>query len=273
MRLRPKRKNRRNRYRKKPGSTSLRRQLAAAVRLVSLALAIMVLSTMLVYAYQVVTGSEYLALRKIQVSGNRHLDRNEIIRAAGLKTGINLLSLNLSLVRKRLLANPWIATAQVTRQVPDTLQIIVGEHRPLAVLELGSRYLLNRKGRIFKRWQPGDPDDLPVITGLDLTDIHVGSSPESHIMRAVRQALLATGQARCLPLSAIARVEVDKQIGLTLVAFKAGVKIHLGFDGFAANYGRLARVVNYLKKHGRWHQLRSIDLTDPHRMVVKLSQA
>ncbi len=271
MRLKRRRKNRYRR--KKPGSGLLRRRLAAAVRLVALALAIMALSTMLVYAYQVVTGSQYLALRKIQVSGNRHLSREEIIRAAGLKTGANLLSVNLVLIRKQLLANPWIAAAQVSRLVPDTLRITVREHRPLAVAELGTRYLLDRQGKIFKRWQPGDPEHLPVITGLDLTDIGVGQSPASPIMRAVRQALLAAERTKCLPLSAIARVEVDRQIGLTLVAFESGVKVHLGFDGFAANYGRLAKVVNYLKKHGRWNRLRSIDLTDPHRMVVKLSQA
>lgn len=270
VKLKPKRKNR---YRKKPRTGLLRRRLAATARLVALALAIMVLSTMLVYAYQVVTETEYLALRKIEVSGHHHLNRRAIVEAAGLQTGVNLLSVNLTLVRKRLLANPWIAAAQITRQVPDKLKIVVREHRPLAVVELGARYLLDRDGRVFKRWQAGDPDHLPVIIGLDLTDIHVGQSPESFIMGAVRRALLAAERTNYLPLSAIDRLEVDKQIGLTLVAFESGVKIHLGFDGFAANYGRLAKVVDYLRKHGRWSRLQSIDLTDPHRMVVKLSRA
>ncbi len=268
-----KRRKRKNRYRRKPAKGLLRRRLLTTARMLALALAIMGLSTMLVYAYQVVTESEYLALRKITVSGNHHLGRREILRAAGLRPGLNLLSINLSLVRRKLLANPWVATARVSRRVPDCLEIEIREHRPLAVVELGARYLMNRKGRIFKRWQTGDPDHLPLITGLDLTDIHVEQSPASQTMRAVRQALLLAEKTRCLPLASITRVQVDKQLGLTLEAFEAGVKINLGFKNFNVNYSRLVKVVNYLKKHGYWTRLRSIDLTDPERMVVKFDQA
>jgi cell division septal protein FtsQ len=48
--------------------------------------------------------------------------------------GRNLLRLRLAEVRLRLAANPWIAAAEVAKELPDRLQVTVAERRPAVLL-------------------------------------------------------------------------------------------------------------------------------------------
>ncbi len=52
--------------------------------------------------------------------------------------GRNLLRLPLTEVRQRLAANPWIATAEVAKELPDRLRVTVAERRPAVLLRGGA---------------------------------------------------------------------------------------------------------------------------------------
>lgn len=52
--------------------------------------------------------------------------------------GRNLLRLPLAEVRQRLVANPWIATAEVAKELPDRLRVTVAERRPAVLLRGGA---------------------------------------------------------------------------------------------------------------------------------------
>jgi len=52
--------------------------------------------------------------------------------------GRNLLRLPLDEVRQRLAANPWIATAEVAKELPDRLRVTVAERRPAVLLRGGA---------------------------------------------------------------------------------------------------------------------------------------
>jgi cell division septal protein FtsQ len=51
--------------------------------------------------------------------------------------GRNLLRLPLAEVRLRLAANPWIAAAEVAKELPDSLRVTVTERRPAVLLRVG----------------------------------------------------------------------------------------------------------------------------------------
>jgi hypothetical protein len=51
--------------------------------------------------------------------------------------GRNLLRLRLAEVRLRLAANPWIASAEVAKELPDRLRVTVAERRPAVLLRGG----------------------------------------------------------------------------------------------------------------------------------------
>ena len=58
---------------------------------------------------------------------------------------------------------PWVATASVRKQWPDTLQVYVVEHQAVAVWN--SDLLINQKGEVFQATSPKLSGELPQLYG------------------------------------------------------------------------------------------------------------
>jgi cell division septal protein FtsQ len=61
-------------------------------------------------------------------------------------TGSNLLRLPLVEVRRRLSGNPWIASADVAKELPDRLRVTLVERRPVVLLRQGEQLLFADAG-------------------------------------------------------------------------------------------------------------------------------
>lgn len=232
-----------------------------------------------ILSHEIVTQCDYFAAETITIEGIRRLTHEQVARQARVRTGDNILSVKLSLVRKRLLAHPWIAEAEVSREIPSRLIIRVKEHRALAVVDFGQKFLINHQGRIFKPWNSGDAQNLPVIRGLDLSDLTVHSRLESPLadraavdsapFRAVMQVLeLGKQQGSILPNHLIRQISVDRQIGLTIYAYDRLKTISLGYSDYMAKYHMLAKLFSYLKRQRSIFDFDRIDLNNLERIVV-----
>jgi len=246
--------------------------------------------TMAVAAVGVVTGSfilvhdlltqcDYFSARQLTIEGMRRLTKEQVAQQAGVHSGINILAANLTLVRKRLRAHPWIAEAEVSRQIPSGLTIIVKEQTALAIVDLGQKYLINTRGEIFKEWDSSDPKNLPLVSGLDLSDLTVydrtepsqpGSDKErSAPYRAVMRVLqLGEKNGSILPNRVVKQIRVDRQVGLTVHAFERGTPINLGYSDYAGKYRMLSNLFSYLKQHRSISDFDRIDLNNLQRVVV-----
>ena len=71
--------------------------------------------------------SPRLALRTVKVSGLRRATEHELLRLAGVAPGTNLWSLDPAAVAQAMGAHPWVRSVEVTRGLPDTLQLRVEE--------------------------------------------------------------------------------------------------------------------------------------------------
>jgi len=229
--------------------------------------------------HELVTQCDYFAAAKVTIEGTRRLTHEQVARQARIRKGDNILSVNLSLVRKRLLAHPWIAEAEVSREIPSRLIIRVKEHSALAVVDLGQKFLINQQGRIFKAWDPADRINLPVISGLDLSDLTVygqlepsdsGQTPvDSAPFRAVMQVLeLGQQQGSILPNRLVRQIIVDRQIGLTVYAFDRLKAINLGYSDYIGKYHMLVKLFSYLKRQRSIFDFDRIDLNNLQRIVV-----
>jgi len=212
----------------------------------------------------------------------RRLTQAQVARQAQVHAGANILAVNLTLVRKRLLAHPWIAEAEVIREIPSGLRIRIKEHTPLAVIDIGEKFLINQRGEIFKEWNPSDPEHLPVISGLDVGDLRINapSAPPDHAggagstapFNAVMQVLqLGEQQGSILPNRIIKYIRVDRQIGLTLYAFDQLKKINLGYNDYASKYHMLESLLSYLKHQDSISDFDRIDLNNINRIVLNPS--
>jgi cell division protein FtsQ len=229
--------------------------------------------------HEIVTQSEYFTAQTVTIEGTQRLTREQIARQAGVRIGDNILSVNLALVRKKLLAHPWIADAEVSREIPSRINIRIKEHVALAVVDLGPKFLINHQGRIFKVWDSAERLDLPLIQGLDLSDLKVYRRPDlagpgptrrnSAPFEAVMQVLeLGKRPGSILPNHLIRHISVDRQIGLTIYAFDRLKAIRLGYSDYIGKYHMLAKLFAYLKRQRSIFDFDRIDLNDLKRIVV-----
>jgi len=75
----------------------------------------------------------------VALSGNRHLNRDEIFAAAGVTGHTSLLFLDVADTRARLKTNPWIADATVQKLYPNHLQITITERTAFALWQKDRR--------------------------------------------------------------------------------------------------------------------------------------
>jgi cell division protein FtsQ len=159
----------------------------------------------------------------------------------------------------------------VFREIPETISIRVSEHCPLAVLDMGRRFMLNTHGRIFKEYGPGDPGGLPLVTGIAYGDVSLGDDPLSPGMAAVVDALRISRVEGCvLPYDSIREIDVDTEMGITLYVWDGRKQIKLGLDGYKAKFKRIAKLLPHLKYNTRWRKFTAIDASNPDRIVVEL---
>ena len=101
--------------------------------------------------------------------GGKH---SKLAERAGLRVGKdNLWKVSPAQVRSRILAIPSIASCEVRRILPDTLQVTISERIPRAAIENPrSPRVLSADGIVLDRYESrAMPGILPVITGFGLT--------------------------------------------------------------------------------------------------------
>ena len=242
-------------------------------------LVLAVVTGFFILVYDLATQCDYFAARQMSIEGTQRLTPETVTRQAGIRMGDNILAINLSLVRKRLLAHPWIADAEVRREIPSRLVIRVKEQNALALVDFGQKFLINRQGQIFKAWEPSDPADLPVVSGLDVSDLPIWGQPQapeksstsvhSASFKAVMQVLqMGLQQGSILPNRLVRQIRVDRQIGLTLYAFDGIKAINIGYSDFPGKYHMLANLFSYLKRQPNILDFDRIDLNNLERVVI-----
>lgn len=261
-----------NRYKKKhrpQNRVLVWKRLVAGLKVCTGLALLAAISAFFVFSYDLLTQCDYFSARKIQIQGLHRLDREAICRQAGVRPGVNIMHVNLGLTRKRLVAHPWIDEAEVRRELPDGIIIRITEHIPLALLDMGEKFLIDTHGDIFKKYTASDPEGLPTISGLTYSDLNVAGAPRSPAYSAVLDVLkLGMDLKSTVPNHLIKKIQVDPEMGLTLLAFDRTTVIKLGYDNYPDKYIRLKNVLRYLDRQSNLPDIRQIDLNNIDRIIV-----
>lgn len=167
------------------------------------------------YVYRTVTTHEYFTLREIEVSGNRRLTSAEVMRAGDVYLGMNTLHLAMHEVRSNLLANPWVESAVVARELPATFRLEVTERIPhWWVQRDDGLYYADEQGRIIAPVEPRGFTSLPLI--------HLEDADGS--MLAVCNRLRQLADAGKLPFTM-------QEVGWLRLSQGGGVELHLEAAG------------------------------------------
>ena len=190
--------------------------------------------------------SPHFALRKFQSSGLRRATEKELLRLAGLAPGMNLWSLDSATVAQAMAAHPWVRTVEVTRSLPDTLQLRVEERAPVALASLGDLYVVDAEGAPFKRVSPAETLDLPLLTGI--TREQAEKDPAGTAAR-LREALgVADVYQHAFERPRLSEIQLGES-AFELITTD-GVRVVLGRDDLDGQLRRLQRVRDELQHRG-----------------------
>jgi cell division protein FtsQ len=219
------------------------------------------------------THARHFALTAVRVSPTRHVSAEALIARAGVPLGINLFAVDRDAVARAVSRAPWVARVHVRRELPSTLVLDVVERQAACSVALGSLYLSDADGDVFKRATPAEAAALPVVTGIGRDD-YVDEPDKART--AIRQALAAVQAWRARgDRPPLGEAHVDRMGAVTLYTDR-GVGVRIG--GVDATIGdRLHRfdvVAAALQKSGEEARLIYVDnRARPDRVTVKLASA
>lgn len=228
---------------------------------------------LLVGGYAALAHSGVFTVREAEVLGTDNLSRLEILRAAGIGADTSLLSLPVAKVKARILAVPWVETADLERDWPHGVRIAVVERRPalLALVE-DELYYLDAEMKPFTPVRADETLDLPVISGLSKADL---LSPDDEMLELMRDArdLIAALPAEVTALGGrLSEVHLDRVWGLSLVLSDLVPTVRLGLDDHGQRLEALRPLVEDLARRGELKRALLIDLSAPRRAVVRLGR-
>ena len=212
------------------------------------------------------------AIERIDVQGLGRFTSEEVARLAGIQPGKNIFAMDTEQAERELLANPWIRSARVTRELPRNVRIEIVEHEARAVVSIGSElFLVTRSGVPFKPLADSDPYDIPIITGISEANLARDRARE---IERIAQALEVLGHYERLPLAhafAPQEVHVDPDGAVTLVVGRQAVSLKLGKGPWLMKLRMAERVLQKVQRQGEVPGILFLDNdAHPERVVVRM---
>ncbi len=94
----------------------------------------------------------FFKVKRVTVSGESQYSAEEVLQAAGIAEGENLFFLNKVAITNRIFRDrPYLDTVSIRRKFPDTVEIVLKDCVPSAVVSYENRYwLVDKKGKILE---------------------------------------------------------------------------------------------------------------------------
>jgi len=209
----------------------------------------------------------FLKITKIEISGNRHTSREEILVLSGIKPGMGIFDFKLGEAVRAIEFHPWVKEARVSRQLPDQVLITVKEKEPMAILVMGEVFYLNSEWKVFKKLILEDDLQYPIFTGLTLEDLN---DQNSQALAQAKGGLLIwqlAGSSKLFPRDRISEFHISPATGLNLITRRAQ-RIIFGEDNFEEKFRTLELICVELREE--FYRFRDLDLSRPDRVVARL---
>jgi cell division protein FtsQ len=227
--------------------------------------AVVVLTFIFIYTYNVLISLPYFAVQEVSVRGLKELTEKDILASADIKPSQNILAVNTEAMIRRIRANQWVEDAYVGRELPGKLVLEIHERKPLALVRQSDDfYLMDVKGIIFKRLGKTDAVDLPIITGVQ----ERGQATSPLVLNALTFLQTISRTEDYSYLGMISEVHVDDVFGLSLI-FDKGLYLKLGTAGFENKLKKLKTILTDLENRGMKTAYVCVDLSDDSKVTVK----
>jgi len=208
--------------------------------------------------------TERFAVVAVEVRGASRVPATRVLEVAGIVHGTNLWRIDPDHVRARLEALPEIRRADVVRELPNRVSIVVEERRPFTLVHAARLHWLDEDGRLLGEESHAVATEVPVISGLsedELATMRTTPGPRARAAIALIRALLRTGSALA---GEISEIDMSRPEGPVLYTVD-GVEVRLGSEEWEERLARLEGVLAQVATQ----DVQGVDLRFRDQVVLK----
>jgi cell division protein FtsQ len=205
----------------------------------------------------------------VQIQGNSHMTRPQLLSVFGEDVDRNILTVPLSVRRAELEQLPWVEHATVMRLLPNKLRVAVKERTPVAFVRQSGRIGLVDANGVLLDMSPDAPKaevySFPVVTGISAGD------PLS--VRAARIKVYLRFMADMDSASKdLSEVDLSDPEDVKALVPSAGsdILVHFGEDDFLRRYQVYSQHVAEWKTTNP--RLASVDMRYEHQVVLEMAK-
>src|SRR6266480_527052 len=194
-------------------------------------------------------------LKTIELQTDGTLQREQVLKAADLREGENILSVNLARVHDRIQQLPQSDEVQVVRKLPAEIDIHVVERKPVAWITSEKEisdpftsdvaFLVDARGVLMKE-KKLLPEylGLPLILGCSGESLEVGKVVESPEAKTALELLRLSARSFLQMRFQIREIDLSKDYCL-VVTDKNHARVTFGFNDLEAQLRRLEQFLVY----------------------------
>lgn len=124
-----------------------------------------------------------LRVRRVEVVGADRLGAARVRQLAAVPLGRNIFCVNLYRARLKVEREPLVASAAVSRALPDAVRILVSERRPVFVVSShGQFYEVDSEGILFRR-VPKPTPKIPLLALANVGPVTLGQRVRTDVMK------------------------------------------------------------------------------------------
>ncbi|HEY4284279.1 MAG TPA: FtsQ-type POTRA domain-containing protein [Chthoniobacterales bacterium] len=194
-------------------------------------------------------------LKAINVQTDGTLNRDQVLKVAGVHEGDNIFRVNLARVRDRLQDLPQVDEIQVVRKLPAEVDIRILERKPIAWISRDREvsdpfasdvaFLLDARGVLMKEKELlPEYLGLPLISGCTSEALEPGKTVESVEANAALELLRLSAGSYMQTRFQIRQIDVSKGYCL-IVTDKNHARVSFGFDQLDQQLQRLEQLLVY----------------------------
>lgn len=207
----------------------------------------------------------YFQITNVVVRGNSQVAPAEIVASLDLRPGTSILEPDLTELRTRVLANPWIREARVSRRLPLTLEVTVWERTPEVLVVAEGTYLAGGDGVILAETTGAVPPELPRLVFSGGRSAPGGRLPGEAVPRALA---LWRGLASSPAIGGERLQEVRlERDGTFTIRTERGVVVRARGEGAERQLLRLEAALQHAGK--RLQAYEAVDLRFGDRIVLR----
>ena len=228
------------------------------MRIVIALLSVAALTVIFLYSYKgIVTvalnvkKSQVFNIKAIEVAGNKHIEKQMILEKCGISDSTRSYSVKENEVRTALIKNPWIENVKIGKSLDGKVTIKIKERKPVALVNLGAIYYIDRDGYIFPLAK-NVISEMPIIYGLKDTTIGSGiRKVRVDDMKRVKAFIKAALSVNKEFFQNITQIDFSDKFKIKL-SFQANTTlVELSDDNLETRLGQLLRLEKLVQSGSR----------------------